>query len=203
MQGVIIDQSDANDLIPLIEKLKDFINNGIRYSQNRWAFQIHILNSDDTIELLDAICNQMDRGVLAIFGGISQASAKSIKSFVDYHNVPFITWSNPSYKNTEDILDDNQNQAEYLNNQFILSDNKQNSIEENDATKSKPNTKKQPIKHQTKSFLFNMHPDISPVLISIIKYNQHKTIYYLYDEITGKPLFVLNKITNNKNSNLK
>jgi hypothetical protein len=50
----MVDQSDANQLIPLIEKLKDYINNGIKYGRNRWSFQIHILNADDSIELIDA-----------------------------------------------------------------------------------------------------------------------------------------------------
>ena len=52
--SILVDQEDATQLIPLIEKLKDYINNGIKYGRNRWAFQIHILNTDDTVELFDA-----------------------------------------------------------------------------------------------------------------------------------------------------
>jgi hypothetical protein len=38
----------------MIEKLKEYINNGIKLGRHRWVFQIHLLDTLDEIELLNA-----------------------------------------------------------------------------------------------------------------------------------------------------
>jgi len=172
----------------LIEKVKDYINNGISYGRNRWAFQIHILNSDDSIELIDAVCNQMERGVLAIFGGVSQQSAKTIKSFVNHYNIPFITWNNPSYKTSENYLDDNDN--EYEANNPTKDDDSDNQNEESEYYAEPSETTTSSVLKTAESekkvnYLLNIHPELSSVLVSIIKYNRHKTVYYFYDHLTA------------------
>jgi len=132
----------------------------------------------------------MERGVLAIFGGVSQASAKTIKSFVNYYNIPFITWNNPSYKASEHYLDDNDNEYEANN---PTQDEEKDSDEYNESeyyvveppeTTNKP-VVKAPEKENKINYLLNMHPELSSVLVSIIKYNRHKTVYYLYDHFTA------------------
>ena len=41
----------------MIEKLKEYINNGIKLGRHRWVFQIHLLDTLDEIELLNAGLN--------------------------------------------------------------------------------------------------------------------------------------------------
>ena len=54
MIGILIDKSNANDLIPIVDKLSFYINNKIEYGRNRWKFQIHILNSYENNEIIKA-----------------------------------------------------------------------------------------------------------------------------------------------------
>lgn len=35
--------------------------------------------------------------------------------------------------------------------------------------------------HKAESFILNMHPDLVPLLVSMIKYSRWKNIYYVYD----------------------
>lgn len=59
--------------------------------------------------LFVAVCQQMSRGVLAIFGTTSWSSVNVLNSFTSYYGVPFISWSHlartrmPAYK----LLTDN------------------------------------------------------------------------------------------------
>ena len=39
----------------------------------------------------------MERGALAIFGEADLATSNSLRSFVNYYNVPFFTWSYPAF----------------------------------------------------------------------------------------------------------
>ncbi len=139
----------------------------------------------------------MERGTLAIFGGISSASSKSIKSFVNFYNIPFITWNEPSYKLYDNYLEENDNnkytdessttkssvQSEYEQNlesiDNVLTKNKDTQIN------SKANNDNDSNFKMNSNFLINMHPEISPVLISFVKYNRHRIIYYLYNHESG------------------
>lgn len=129
------------------------------------------------------VCNQMERGVLAIFGGINQDSAKSIKSFVNYYNIPFITWNNPSYKTSDKYLDDNDNEFEMSEIKSLSESEDYDDINYNIEREAKIKQAKLQEKEGLRNYLINMHPEMSSLLVSIIKYNRHKTIYYLYDHI--------------------
>ena len=52
--GILIHKDDYTDLKPLIERLKDFINNGIKLGRNKWALETYVLKSYDESELLNA-----------------------------------------------------------------------------------------------------------------------------------------------------
>jgi hypothetical protein len=56
-KGILIHKNVANELVPMIEKLKEYINNGIKLGRHRWVFQIHLLDTLDEIELLNAGLN--------------------------------------------------------------------------------------------------------------------------------------------------
>ena len=122
----------------------------------------------------------MERGVLAIFGGISEASSRSLQSFVNFYNIPFFAWNSPTYKTTETYLDENDNEYD-LNGKF------EQQMEELVAS---PKANQDSIENvepkEENNYFINMHPEIAPVLISLIKYNRHKTIYYMYNHDFGK-----------------
>lgn len=122
----------------------------------------------------------MERGVLAIFGGIPADSVEAIKSFVNFHNVPFIAWNSPPYQSNDDMddIEDDEMDARVFDNDEIELTNK---IVKNTITAA-PTT---PEKITQPSFYLNMYPDITSVLISIIKYDRHKTVYYLYNDISA------------------
>ena len=127
------------------------------------------------------VCNQMERGVLAIFGGISDKSAKAVQSFVNFHQIPFITWNNPSYRNNN--LKDNEMDSDYEMDNFNEDDDNKDPIvfrKDQDFTQNVVDNKQADSLNET-NYLINMHPDISSVLVSLIKYNRYKTIYYLYN----------------------
>jgi hypothetical protein len=54
IKGILIHKNNSADLIPLIERLKDYINNGIKLGRNKWALQLYVLKTYDESELLNA-----------------------------------------------------------------------------------------------------------------------------------------------------
>ena len=111
----------------------------------------------------------MERGVLALFGETSMFTTDSIKSFVNYYNIPFYTWSYPNL-NTETTKD------EYLTD--VNSDD-QSFESESQTTNTKQINKNKRISQS--SYLFNMHPTLTPLLVSLLKYYRWPNIYYIYD----------------------
>ena len=89
----------------------------------------------------------MEKGVLAIFSEISFNNYDSVNTFVNYYNIPFLTWSYPN-RNEENL--DKKLSAEY-----------------NETS--------------NENFLLNMHPNLAPILISLVKYNRWEVLYYFYD----------------------
>ena len=108
----------------------------------------------------------MERGVLALFGDASMAAADSLKSFVNQYNIPFFTWSYP--KNDELM----------------------NVISASSESESQTESEPQAIANDgPSSFLLNMHPSLSPMLIFLMKYHRWQTIYYIYDNDEGLNYF--------------
>lgn len=113
----------------------------------------------------------MERGVLALFGETSMFTTDSIKSFVNHYNIPFYTWSYPNL-NTETTTPND----EYLTD--VNSDD-QSFESESQTTNTKQINKNKRISQS--SYLFNMHPTLTPLLVSLLKYYRWPNIYYIYD----------------------
>jgi hypothetical protein len=171
--GLLIHNNDTKELVPIIERLKDYINSG---SETKWAFQIHVLNTYDESELLNALCNQMKRGVLGIFGETNMFTLDSVKSFVTYYNVPFYTWSYPN----SDSSSINQELSTTTTTKITDDDDDENytGLSDDEIMKKKQNKKK---KSPDISYLFNMYPTLSELLVSLLKYHKWENIFYIYD----------------------
>lgn len=170
--GLLIHNNDTKELVPIIERLNDYINSG---SETKWAFQIHVLNTYDESELLNALCNQMKRGVLGIFGETNMFTLDSVKSFVTYYNVPFYTWSYPN----SDSSSINQ-ELSTTTTKITDDDDDENytGLSDDEIMKKKQNKKK---KSPDISYLFNMYPTLSELLVSLLKYHKWENIFYIYD----------------------
>jgi len=163
--GVLVHINDLNETRPMIERLNDYINSGGE-AETKWTFQLYVLKTYDESELLNAVCNQMSRGVLAIFGETNMFTAESIKSFVNHYNIPFFTWTYP----TSDLIPNDSKEEAFL----LDEENDYDDDEETQKIKMKNKTP------QT-SYLFNMYPSLTGLLISLLKYHKWKNIYYIYD----------------------
>ncbi len=172
--GLLIHNNDTKELVPIIERLKDYINSG--GSETKWAFQIHVLNTYDESELLNALCNQMKRGVLGIFGETNMFTLDSVKSFVTYYNVPFYTWS---YPNSDSLSINQESTTTTTTPPPPITDDDENytGLSDDEIMKKKQNKKKSP----DISYLFNMHPTLSELLVSLLKYHKWENIFYIYD----------------------
>jgi hypothetical protein len=131
----------------------------------------------------------MERGVLAIFGGIPEESVESIKSFVNFHHVPFIAWNNPPYESEgADVSDEEDTEIREFDTDEESEETelarKRAKATTLAAKTNIPNSSQETVA-QAHSYFLNMYPEISSVLISIIKYDRHKTVYYLYDDVSG------------------
>ena len=127
----------------------------------------------------------MSQGAVAIFGDLNVASLNSIRSFVNNHNIPFFSWSYPSYENEEIQFTDLKSKEESsdiegLNN---VLENVAGGLETSNLEAN--NQKNIPLSTDYRNYLINMHPTISPLLIKLIKNFRWKTVYYLYNHDEG------------------
>jgi hypothetical protein len=140
----------------------------------------------------------MSRGVLAIFGYTSASAAEAIKSYADFYQVPYISLASAVYKTSlvnEDSDDSDfnnimsENSYDSSNNTAFIEDD-QTVIESNENLEYEMTTTQSINKNvHLKNFQINMHPDIIPLLVSLIKYNRWKTIFYLYNNDEGLLLY--------------
>lgn len=142
----------------------------------------------------------MSKGVLAIFSNIETSSYETLKAFTSHHEIPFITLTHPiheysylfendksmpgpassgfGYDSSDDPYESNTNNrltssAPVSSSSLPSSWTTYGAARTNEGTNSGVSSKE--------SFLLNMHPDLVPLLVSMIKYNRWKNIYYVYD----------------------
>jgi hypothetical protein len=150
----------------------------------------------------------MSRGVLSIFGATTTTSAATLKSLVNSHKMPFFTWSHPyKYKLNEiderdvhdnepdvdhDTLGSSKSSSAAANNhhhQYHHSSQNSNEIYFNELGGELKTLKDlrryNEMRSQPKNFQIHMHPDMVPMLTSLIKYNRWQTIYYVYNHEEG------------------
>lgn len=127
----------------------------------------------------------MSKGVLAIFGQTTLTASESIKSFTNTYKVPFISLAHPVSR--IETKEKRPGHSEYINphldhNGFstLGADQNQKENQYSGQTKSKFNSDESLDNYQ-----INMHPDMGPLLISLIKYNRWKFVYYIYNHDEG------------------
>ncbi len=128
----------------------------------------------------------MEKGVLGIFGYTAASSAYTLKTFANLYRVPFISLSPPisKYHNKmerkfedsyEEIESSNEPQSE------IESSKRDADSKLIEASELTTNTESSNIEE----YQLNMYPDMIPLLVSLIKYNRWKTMYYFYNYEEG------------------
>ena len=136
----------------------------------------------------------MNKGVLAIFGYTSDSSAYTLKTYANLYKYPFITMSSPSNKIYEQLerktLVNDENNDGYLNQEIT---NETQSINNDEETVSEIKSEKDDIGHyktlnineeeilEADEYQINMAPDMIPLLVSLLKYNRWKSVFYLYN----------------------
>lgn len=157
----------------------------------------------------------MNHGALAVFSNIETSSYETLKSFASFHEIPFITMTHPiheyNYMSSSSPYDSNHEEDDRSSRGG--SSSMDSSLSNFDAFDDVFDEKRASWQQRTKteddsmiidskdklsssslpreSFLLNMHPDLVPLIVSMIKYNRWKNIYYIYDHEEGIYLFFL------------
>jgi hypothetical protein len=155
------------------------------------------------------VCQQISRGVVAIFGPTNLATLDMLNSLTNFYNIPFISWSyldrvklesqqsiintkstktvkkRNAYSRPRIMSDFNQN---YYNNEdhfedydeFEYNNDENGSIIEQENDYPAENVKSS-LTHNRLPFQIYMRPDLAPALISLIDFYDWHTIYYIYN----------------------
>ena len=129
---------------------------------------------------------------MAIFGYTTALSVHTLKTYANLYKVPFISLSPPDgqyIKKTEKIedtlADENDEEPQQTQSQIqkrsVDSQLNYENNYENLELNSDINVDEEPIEE----YQLNMFPDMIPLLVSLIKYNRWKTMYYVYNYDEG------------------
>lgn len=210
--GILLDNQLYKEIEPIIRSTISYINNKIKYGRNKWFFYLNVLTKSDNHEiirtgrstpldfkqtlaivimllLLLLVCNHMEKGVLAIFAQTSSASSVSLKSFTNSYEMPFFSMSHPYHEveKMPDLLSTDDDSSVSTVTKSLPENNDSEDDQDDDSTSPEPT--KAPIddkQQELNNFQLNMYPDMVPLLVSLIKYNRWKTIYYVYNYDEGK-----------------
>ena len=126
----------------------------------------------------------MSRGILAMFSHISTVSYETLRSLTSFYEMPFITMTHPvheyNYRTNEDKNDDRSFSLDMSGSDYSYVDRN------SQLSSSYVNRFNKKSRDNGPSFLLNMHPDLVPLLVSMIKYNRWKNIIYVYDNEEGR-----------------
>lgn len=134
----------------------------------------------------------MERGVLAVFGYTSASSAYTIKTYTNLYKLPFISLSHPIYKYRETLPN------RFNNFDLRSADEANNEIGSVYNPEFEDTDEKPPLdtgylfedkNNLSPDYQINMFPDMVPLLVSLIKYNRWKSVYYVYNHEEGKDSF--------------
>jgi hypothetical protein len=127
----------------------------------------------------------MNKGVLATLGFSNGLSAYTLETYSNLYEVPIILLSPPNKKhNKYSPKQLTYDTVENENLQFIPKKKFQRR-EEFDEEYEEEAVENVADKF-TNEFQINMYPDITPLLISLLKYNRWKTVYYIYNYPEGE-----------------
>jgi len=126
----------------------------------------------------------MNKGVLAALGFTNGLSAYTLETYYNLYEVPFFSLSPPNKKYNKIITRKTASTSEYENLQF----NQKKSFKrrEDEFYEEYEEDLNEIVSNEDpKEYQINMYPDITPLLISLLKYNRWKTVYYIYNYNEG------------------
>ena len=104
----------------------------------------------------------MKRGVVALLVHASSTAAYTVRTYANLYKLPFISLSHPIYK---------------FENENKQDDNEDDVLTDDESTEKASNSDDQ--------YVINMHPDMVPLLVALMKYNRWKSVYYVYNHEDG------------------
>ena len=126
----------------------------------------------------------MNKGVLATLGFTNGLSAYTLETYSNLYEVPFFTLSQPNKKYNKIVRKISHPVNGEENLQFkqkkSLRKRQDEFNEEYEEDTSDTVNSEDPNEYQ-----ISMYPDITPLLISLLKYNRWKTVYYIYNHPEG------------------
>ncbi len=149
------------------------------------------------LNLNTLVCQQMSRGVLAIFGSTSYSSMETVKSITNKYNIPFFSWSHlyrlrkgPDSmhqtiatkslifkRESTNFVPNNKKNVEYDEAEY------ESEYEENpNAQIEYLNSNSEMTDQHSQLYL---RPDLAPVLIELIKHYKISSVYYIYNHDNG------------------
>ena len=91
--AIIYDRNTSAEIQKLVSRAIHTINGGIKYGRNKWLFHFVTIEISDSHELMQAVCAQLAKGVLAIFGPTHLSSLDVLNSITNFYHVPYISWT--------------------------------------------------------------------------------------------------------------
>jgi alpha-glucosidase (family GH31 glycosyl hydrolase) len=149
----------------------------------------------------------MENGVLVIFGFTGVSSAHTLKTYANLYKFPFISISPPTNNHYEQTKKKNSNFNEYEADERqedeALRDTENATEKENNYDASNKNIVDNKNSNniegsnnvEVEDYQVNLFPDMIPLLVSLLKYNRWKSVYYFYNNHEGllKIILMLNK----------
>ena len=141
----------------------------------------------------------MGKGVLAIFGFTGAESAHTLKTYANLYKFPFISLSPPTNNRYEQLRKKNSVISEH-ENEYQLderrrevesvieneTENNRDTLNVNDISDQRnSNNLESSINSEVEDYQINMFPDMIPLLVSLLKYNRWKSVYYFYNYQEG------------------
>ena len=133
----------------------------------------------------------MSRGALAYFSTSSLDTMDTIRTFSNTYNLPLITWSNFARTFYIEKLVNKTTRFKrnmYIReNQSVRSKRQMNNDDDYDVKMLNDKTYIENFNQisSVESNQLNFRPDLSPVLIELIKFYNWSKIYYIYDNDNG------------------
>ena len=143
----------------------------------------------------------MEKGVLGIFGFTGAASAHTLKTYANLYKYPFISISPPTNNRYEQIRKKksvfNEFENEFQEDERQLNSRDVENAVENENNYDPSNSKEMAAQKnsnffestnnsEVEDYQVNMFPDMIPLLVSLLKYNRWKSVYYFYNYQEGE-----------------
>ena len=130
----------------------------------------------------------MKKGVLALFGFSTAPSTYTLRSYANLYQIPVFSLSHQPSKYDEIIKNELVIETENeLQNSPKIETSKKSTyrIKKNADEYEYTDIAETPVEEIIEEFQVNMFPDMIPLLVSLMKYNRWKMVYYIYNHEEG------------------